>query len=596
MKLDYLLKNCRIIDGTGGKSRLGDIGIAGDRFVLNGAGTRFGRAATGDRPASSGPAGSDGSDSVSVIDMNGSCACPGFIDIHSHAEMSIYDPDHVRILEPLVRQGITTFVGGNCGMSMAPSGGPNADLISEYIRTFTSREEEDIAGWDDFDSFCSFLEGRGTLLNAALLAPHALLRIDAMGLSTGTPGADARRKMRSNLETCLEQGAFGMSCGLQYFPGLQASTDEIEELAAAVARAGGYLALHLRSYTDGVGRAADEAIGIAERTGVRVQLSHLLWVPDLGRAAFLSKPLTAALSAWRRSTGTRLPIDLPLRRVLSRLERLREKGRVAAGADVLPTTTGFTHLLAFFPPWLLEGGSAKVLRRLSDPRVRERLRRSFSGRRARWPHHGDDWSLNLVRMLGWDALRIMSVASDRNSKYEGASLTALACERASDPLDAACDLLLEEEGRVLVFGGMSDPDDKLALDLINAPLLDPGASIVTDTILLGFGRPSHLFYDCYPGYIEEFVTRRRAISLEEAVRKMTLLPAEQAGLRNRGRIDHGCFADLVVFNPDRIRTRTTFQDPRHHPEGIEYVFINGKKLLDPDGFEPDPLPGRILRR
>lgn len=578
MELDYLLKNCRIIDGAGSRSRMGDIGITGDRFLLNGTSENSDPAA------------------LSVIDMNGRCACPGFIDIHSHADLSIYDPDQVRILEPLVRQGITTFVGGNCGMSMAPSGGPNAGLISDYIRTFTSREEEEIAEWNDFDSFCSFLEDRGTLLNAALLAPHALLRIDAMGLSTKTPGIDARRRMRSNLEACLEQGAIGMSCGLQYFPGLQASTAEIEELAAVVARAEGFLALHLRCYTDQVGKAAEEAIRIAERTGVRIQLSHLLWAPDLGRAAFLSKPLTAALSAIRRSTGARLPIDLPLRRVLSRLERLRESGRVSSGADVMPTTTGFTHLLALFPPWLLEGGSTSVLRRLSDSRVRERLRRSFSGKRARWPHQGDDWSLNIVRMLGWDALRVMSVASDRNRKYEGAPLTTLARERAADPLDAACDLLLEEDGRVLVFGSLSDPDDKLALDLIHAPLIDADTSIVTDTILLGFGKPSHLFYDCYPGYIEEFVTRRRAISLEAAVRKMTLLPAEQAGLRKRGRIDHGCFADLVIFDPERIRTRTTFQDPCHHPEGIDYVFINGRKLLSPDGFEPDPLPGRILRR
>ena len=576
MTFDILLKNCSIVDGTGRKARKGDIGIVADRIAALGT--------------------LDGANASSEIDVKGAAVSPGFVDIHSHADLSIYDPDHDRILEPLVRQGITTFVGGNCGLAMAPSGKLHPGHVREYKKVFTARSDAQISGWSNFASFAEYLEKNGMLLNTAILAPHGVMRVDAMGLSMEDSSAEDRRRMKSTLEECLDGGAFGMSCGLQYFPGLHASTEEIAELATMVANADGFVAFHLRSYTNTLEKAIDETLDIARRSGVRVQISHLFRMPDLGWFSFLAMPLLAGFSALQHHLDVHLPVDAPLKRILSKLEKLRGHGDVVVGIDTMPTTTAFTHLLALFPPWVIVGSKDDVMEKLKDPKTREKIRKSIKNGKTRWPHRGDDWSLNVFRMLGWDAIYIMAVVSDRNRKHQGMSLTRLAEERGQDPLDACCDLLLEEDGNVLIFGTLTEPDDEATLEFHLAALLDPNTSIATDTILLGFGRPSHLFYDCYPRYIREFVVERKDITLERAVRKMTSLPAAQAGIKKRGLLRKGYFADLVVFEVEKLSSHSTFQDPAHFPDGISHVFINGRMVLGPDGYDPHPLPGRFLRR
>jgi len=265
--------------------------------------------------------------------------------------------------------------------------------------------------------------------------------------------------------------------------------------------------------------------------------------------------------------------------------------------DIMPTTTGFTHMLAFFPPWSLEGGRERVVERLRDPAQRRRIRQSIEHGKMAWPHTGPDaWSLNLFRLMGWECARIMAVATERNKPLEGRSLVDIARDRKVHPFDAACDLLLEEDGHVLVFESMAEPDDAFTERSTFAGLRHPEVMISTDTILMGMGKPSSLFFGCYPFYLGRYVREKKLLPLETAIRKCTGLAAEHFNLRGRGKVESGAFADIVVFDPRTIASHACFKDPEQAPVGIEHVFINGRHVVEGDTFRGDLKAGRLLRR
>jgi N-acyl-D-amino-acid deacylase len=263
----------------------------------------------------------------------------------------------------------------------------------------------------------------------------------------------------------------------------------------------------------------------------------------------------------------------------------------------MPTTTGFTHLFAFFPPWALEGNIRMILKRLTDAETRVKMRKSIENGKQIWPHEGDNWSLNLFKIMGWECARIMSVTTEKNKHLEGMTLCAVARERKMHPFEAACQLLIEEDGHILVFESMGIPDDNFTERSTFAGIKHPLVSISTDTILLGFGQPSFLFYGCYPKFLGRYVREKNMLSLPLAVRKITSLPAEHFGLKNRGMIKKGYYADIVVFDPDTIENRGQFHCPDMDPVGIHYVAVNGTLVVDGGNFiKPDKLPGRVIRR
>ncbi len=572
---DVLIRNGMVVDGTGAKPFIGDVGVEGDRITLVGK--------------------ADGAQAETVIDAAGKVVCPGFIDCHSHADLTVYRPDHDKMLAPLVRQGITTFVGGNCGMSMAPLGGANAEAVRQYIEVFTGSDITRDCPWNTMGQFLDTLDDRGVLLNMAVLAPHGLLRLNEMGMARRYATDEELDGMGRALDQALEEGAIGLSTGLQYYPGSQSDTREMQHMGGVLKKHDAIFTCHLRSYSATLSLAIDEVLDISRKNGIRGQVSHLFWIPDYGPAGPVMRSVIRQLSKVPERWMPPIPLDGPLAQRIDQVLKANTAG-ARVGIDVMPTTTGFTHLLAFFPPWTLEGGREDVLARMRDPEARKRMKHSIKHGDMKWPHvEGDSWSMNFFKVMGWECSTIMAVVTEKNKRYEGMNLMEVAQEQGKHPLDAACDLLLEEDGHVLVFETMGEPDSALAERSMFAPLKDPEVCISTDTILMGIGRPSYLFHGCYPKFIGRYVRDKKLLSMETAVRKMTGLPAEHFGLKHRGKIAAGAFADIVIFDGATIASGATFQEPDRPPVGIERVFINGKMVVGHGSVKPGPRVGQVLR-
>jgi len=573
---DLVIRDAEIFDGTGSPSWRGDVALAAGRIAALG---RLG-------PCSS----------REELRADGRVVCPGFIDIHSHADVTLYRADHAEVLAPLVLQGITTVVAGNCGMGLAPLGTQHRQAVLDYIEVFTQRPLGPELNWSDSAGLFDRLEHQGVLLNVALLTPHALLRLGTCGSVARPATSGELADMAHALEVSLEAGTIGLSLGLQYFPGSQSDQHELVELARIVARHGGMVSCHLRDYSVALERAIDELAGVAAASDVTVQISHLHALPEVGPLFPALRKGLRLLSALHRRWPFEPPLRFPLASALERVRHLRQRG-LRLGADVMPTTTGFTHLLAMFPPWALEGPAHQVLANLADPEVRARLRRSIHHGRPRWPHReGDDWSLNLIRSMGWEGIRIMAVATERNRELLGLSLAELGERRTCDPLDAACELLLEENGQVLIFMAMTEPEDPMLDQAFLPGLLDLEASVSTDTILLGQGIPSPLFHNCYPRYLGRFVRDQGRLPLSAALRKITALPASQAGLQKRGQLRKGWPADLLVLDPADFEDRSSFAHPAVSPAGLALVCINGTPVVRDGTLVPGVLAGTVLRR
>ncbi len=578
MQFDTIIENPRIYDGSGRRPRRNDVAISGDRI-----------AAIGDLKKAQ---------AATRISANKLALCPGFIDVHSHADMGMHHADHIPVLEPLVRQGITTYVGGNCGVGMGPISPTNDVPQFEFYNFFLGEDQRPHIHWKSFGEMMEAYEGHGMLLNAALLTGHGILRMDAMGDKMDLASQGEVRHMRKKLAECLEAGSIGLSTGLQYFPGLNSDQWELTELAKEVKKYNGVFTSHLRSYSsDTLGKAIKEVLDIGRDAQVPVQISHLFWIPNLpGPLNGAMNRLIKGVSYLYSKKEFPVPIDSAVKVHLEAVARHIEKG-YPVGIDGMPTSAGFTHLLAFFPPWSLQGGLEVVRARLADPEQRKLIRRSIEKGDTKWPHRGrDSWSMNLFKVMGWGCASIMSLVSEKNQPLVGKTLLEVGESRGVHPFDAMCDLLLEEDGRVLIFETATYPGDPLVERSLLGTLLDPNVSIVTDTIPMGFGLPSHLTYDCFPKFLGTYAREWGALSMQEAIRKSTSLPAKQLQIKQRGEVKEGYFADLVLFDENTIGTNGHAKDPAHFPSGIERVFINGHTVVDGDGLHADPRPGRMLRR
>ena len=578
MAVDIVFENPLIYDGTGRQPYRNDVAVKKDRIHAIGDLSR--------------------EKAKKRIKADQLCLCPGFIDVHSHADMTMHRPDHAGMLEPLVRQGITTFVGGNCGVAMAPVSRNFPGFQFDFYEIFTGQDQHPHIRWQSMGELFDTMESQGMLLNAAVLAPHGLLRLEAMGDAVRTATLAEVGVMEKELERCLDDGAVGMSTGLMYFPGLMSDTWELKALAKVLHRYSGVYTSHLRSYnSDTLGLALEEAVEVGLHGEVPVQVSHLFWIPNFP-APFnhVMKAATKGISWLYNKRPFPLPLESSTKPQLERIAALKSQG-MPVGVDAMPTSAGFTHLLAFFPPSSLMGGWRDIKPRLTDRSTRREIQRSIEEGQATWPHRDKDtWSMNLFKVMGWDCAFIMSVVSPKNQSMVGRSLAELARERSQHPFDFACDLLLEEDGKVLVFETATFPGDPLVELSLKGTLLDPNVSIVTDTILQGFGLPSHLFYDCYPKFLGRYSRDEGFLPLSEAIRKCTSLPASQLQIRDRGVVREGCYADMVLFDRNTIGSRGTPQDPAHFPAGIETVMINGQVVVDGEGFHPDTMAGRLLRR
>ncbi len=546
---DWVLRGGQVVDGTGVPRFLSDVAVTGDRIAavapnLPGRGRH-------------------------EIDVRDRIIAPGFVDLHSHSDLLFTLPPAAqrKLLGGRLCQGITTELVGNCGYGPAPLVPERLNLLQK-INGFITPEGVEWS-WRTFAEFLDVMESRRPLLNVGALVAHGAVRVAAMGMKADPPREAENREMDRLVRDSVEAGAYGISYGLIYPPGQFARTEELVRTAASSAASGGFAAFHQR----GSGRstcleAVEEILTVGRLSGCSVHHSH---------------EESVGPEAW------------------SLVDRLIEKEEVAARQgvaltmDVIPYTWVCTTMLAIYPPWALAGGVEAFLSRLRDPSQRERMKREIETVMPRWPpwEHGD-WIMNLVRDVGWRQIHIGHVNTDANQDLVMKNLEEVAALRGRDPFDAVSDLMLEEGGVVtqLIFGISGD-------QRTDAPLLSllrhPSRSLVSDAWDIGKGSPHPGAYGAYPRVLGHYVLERGILTLEEAIRKMTSLPAARMGLGDRGRVEKGTFADLVVFDPQQVRDRSTCADPRRYPDGIEWVFVNGKPAVR-DGRLTSEQAGRVLRR
>ncbi len=504
------------------------------------------------------------------LDATARVVTPGFIDLHSHSELCYALPiaRQAALLEGRVRQGITTDLVGNCGIGCAPVGPATAAEVRRIAGFITP------AGvaweWGSMAEFLAHLDRGGVLINVATLVAHGPARAAAMGSRAGRPTVDETRRLERAVRDAVEEGAFGVSFGLIYPPGQFADTGELVGVVRAAGDAGGFAAFHQRGSSRAtLLPAVREIVEVGRRAGPPVHHSHVE---------------TVGPRAWQGTVE-----------VLAEHARAAAEG-VALSGDVIPYTAVCTTLVALFPPWSLDGGVAALLDRLRDPGIRARIREEVATNDAVWPPWEDParFTMNIARECGWERIRLAHVDGIANKRHEQASLAAIGRARGVEPFDALCDLLIEEGGVAtqLIFG--ISGDDRGDADLL--PLLaDARLAIVSDAWDIGSGCPHPGAYGAFPRVLGHYVRERRILGLEEAVRKMTSLPAARLGLRDRGVLREGARADLVVLDPERVGARSDYAAPRTPPTGIDHVFVNGRHLVDGNTFRP-AAAGAVLRR
>jgi N-acyl-D-amino-acid deacylase len=548
--LDLIIANGSIIDGSGAPAFRADVGIAGDRIVAV-------------APRIAAPA-------AARIEAADRSVAPGFIDLHSHSDLCVTLPlsRQSELLEGRVRQGITTELLGNCGIGCVP--------VAERTRPQTAR----ICGfitpegvpwtWGSMSSYLDLLESQGVLLNVGTLAAHGPMRLLSMGARAGRPTGAEQGALDRLTREAVEQGAFGVSFGLIYPPGQFADTEEVASVSRAASQAGGFAAFHQRgSSLETLEPAVRELLDVGRRAGAPVHHSHVE---------------TVGPRAWSRS---------------AEVLRIHEEG-IACGidltADVIPYTAVCTTMLALYPPWSLDGGVGAFLERLRDPVLRRRMKEEVASASPAWPPWEGEgrWTMNIARECGWDRIRLAYVDGEANKRFEHLSLAELGRRRGADPFEALSDLLLEERGIAtqLIFGISGDAStDEHLVPLLQSRRL----AFVTDAWEVGKGFPHPGAYGAFPRVLGHYVRERRLLPIEEAIRKMTSLPAGRLGLRDRGQVKEGWKADLVVFDPATIADRSTFTEPRRFAAGIEEVLINGRRVLAGGVYRP-VAAGRVLRR
>ncbi len=479
------------------------------------------------------------------IDATGQVVAPGFIDLHSHAGLMILaDPRH----EPKVRQGVTTEVIGVDGNAYAPFDDP-ADLAAFVELNAGLDGHPDIAyDWDTVAAYLTRFDRRVSV-NIAYLVGNSVLRIGALGWDDRPADLRALARMRSLLSEAMVEGAFGLSSGLDYPPGSFATTAELASLTAEAGRHGGFYHTHVRyPLGDGYLDPFREAIEIGRLGGAPAHITHFYH-----RASFPGGP------------GPMLEL----------VDTARATGQDVT-FDSYPSEWASTRLLILVPPWVQEGGPARTKERLADRSVRDRVRRELGERGVLFAGSG-----------GLAGVRVGYFGRPEHARWEGWTLGAIQAETGGDAVDLVCDLLLAEDLRLNEV--TPGPDRATMPPFFQHPV----GMVGTDSVFVG-DRPSPRTYGSFPRILGEFVREEGLLSLEEAVRKMTSAPAARLGISDRGRLADGLLADLVVFDPARIRSLATIDEPRRFPEGIATVIVNGELVVD-GGRHTGATPGRALR-
>ena len=530
-QFDLIIRNGHIIDGTGSPWYSGDIGIRSGRVAAIGA--------------------LAGAQAAKTIDAAGSVLAPGFIDMLGQSELSILvNPS----LPSKIFQGITTEFTGEGG-SVAPLD----DRIIAADRAGYDRLKI-TPDWRTLAQYFARLERQGIGINVGHYVGATQVRRLVLGDDDRSPTSQQLARMRQLVEEAMRDGAVGLSTSLQYPPAPYAKTEELIALASAAAQHGGLYATHMRSESDEILPALDEAIRIGREANMPVEVWHLK-------------------VAGERNWG-RMP------EVIAKIDSARNAG-IDIAADTYGYPAWFNSLSAMVPPWAHDGGTAKLLRRLRDPAARRRMRRDMET--------PGSWENNAWQEIsGPEAILIGAVQNPALLPLQGKTLAEVARQKKADPVDALFDLLIEDRGftYVAVFG-MAEPDVSLALKQPWVSINNDSQGTAPDGIL-GRDHPHPRAYGTYPRILRKYVREEKLLRLEDAIRKFTSLPAQRMRLSDRGVLKAGMWADIVVFDPDSVRDRATFAQPNQLSEGMRWVLVNGVPVIA-DGKATGALPGKVLR-
>jgi N-acyl-D-amino-acid deacylase len=481
-----------------------------------------------------------------TIDATGLVVAPGFIDLHSHGGLvMLAEPRH----EPKVRQGVTTELIGVDGNAYAPF--PSRRDLEDFAVLNGGLDGRPAIAfdWATVDEYLSRYDGAASV-NVAYVVGNSPLRIAAIGWDEVEATPHAIADQRARLREAMQDGAFGLSTGLDYPPGSYASTAELAALAGESARLGGIYHTHVRyPLGDGFLDPFREAIEIGRRGGSPVHITHFYH-----RATFPGPPEA----------------------MLALVDDARAEG-LDVTFDLYPSEWASTRLLIMLPTWIQDGGIRPLRERLADRAVRARIRDEARGRGRMFA--GD---------RAWDDVRLGAFTRPEHLGFEGRTLGDVMRDTGRDAVDAICDLLLAEDLRV----NQVTPGPHT--DGIRRFLRHPGAMIGTDGVLIG-AKPAPRTYGTYPRILGQFVREERLLGLEAAVHRMTGAPAARLGLRDRGLLADGFAADLVLFDAVTVRTPATYDEPRRYPEGIPFVIVNGQVVVDA-GAHTGATPGRAIRR
>jgi N-acyl-D-amino-acid deacylase len=528
--LDVKIEGATVVDGTGTAGGRTDVGIRDEEIVALGDLSRE-------------PAGRTLNAAAKVV-------TPGFIDVHSHSDWSLWAN---RRAESKIRQGVTTEVVGNCGFSPAPVATERLDDLRGFALARPSGLD---FRWRSMEEYLDAFDAHGTALNVVQLVGHGALRIATMGFANREPTAEEQRDMERLLAAAMEAGAWGLSTGLVYPPGSYARTGEIVALARVAARHRGFYASHIRGEGATLLDAVAEAIRVGREADLSVQVSH---IKAAGRPNWGNVPQALALVDAAVADG----IDVL--------------------ADVYPYTASSTLLRTLLPAWALEGGLGVMKQRLAEAGTRARIREALTVLPA---------GQSLVDRVGWDNVMISSCP--RRREAEGRRLSELAATWRLDPFDVAAELLETDDGQAhVVMFQLAERDVRQAL-VHERVMIGSDGSALAPYGELGAGRHHPRSYGTFPRVLGFYVREQRLLSLPQAVHKMTGLPAQRLGLRDRGVIRVGAKADLVVLDPRTVGDVASYEDPHRYPRGIEHVLVNGRFVVR-DGEHTGSLPGKLLR-
>ena len=527
---DVVIRNGHIIDGTGSPWYSGDVGIINGRIAQIGVLT--------DAPAKR------------VIDAQGKVVAPGFIDMLGQSELSILVNPH---LPSKIFQGITTEITGEGG-SIAPL---NKKLIAADRGGFSHYKVK--PDWLTLQEYFARLEKQGMGINMASYVGATQVRRVVLGDVNRAPTPEELDRMKALVRAAMEQGAVGISTALQYAPAPYAKTEELIALAGEAAKYGGIYATHMRSEGDAIDDALDEAFRIGREAKIPVEIWHL--------------------KAAGKQNWNRMP------EIVARIEAARASG-VDVSANTYAYPAWFNSFSAFIPPWAHDGGEMKMVERLKDPAMRARIRKEMMTPDSSWDN---EWQ----EIPGPEAILVSVVQNPKLLPLQGKTIKAIADERGKDCIDTIMDLLIDDPGMSVAVFAMSEKDIALALE-------QPWVSVDNDSQgtapdgLLGKEHPHPRAYGTFPRILRKYVREDKLLTLPDAIRKFSALPAQRMRLTDRGVLKRGLWADIVVFDPEKIRDLATFENPNQLSEGMEFVLVNGVPVIE-GGKMTNALPGKVLR-